>query len=530
MKILIVDDESLIRKSILRSIKNLGIYDTFEACDGIEAIHAVSNYKPDMILADIRMPAMDGLELLLKVKELDPTNIFVFISGYDLFEYAQKAVALGAFGYLLKPVKDCELKYIIDKATFKLAQIKKQSNTISLMRISGNEGLAFLRRNFILELLSNPYLTQKYMNNKLVQNNIYFTTTNFCTILICIDNFSVLTTDMTLEDKELVIFSVENIATEIMQISNISAYPYNCEDDLGYLINLFKGDEARLYDICNTIKDSINKFLHYSFTIGIGRVVNNLSSLNQSLITAQNAVAQKLIKGYNHVFSAQGTIELSQKNIGLNFNIEHKLLVCFENCDKLSAFQLIHELYLPFKDCMSINKSSLTKLNYRTIILLYNVLDRFEINSEELLGEEFKLYKQSNAIESIDDIIKWFQDIIELSFTAVASSNENSNKKVLDKAKKFIHNNYNKDITLDSTASSVHLNPSYFSRMFKQEIGINFIDYVSEYRIKKAKELLRDGIYKVKEISKMIGFNDEKYFYKVFKKLTGSTPSKFKKT
>lgn len=361
MKILVVDDESPVRESLINSLHDIGINDIKEAEDGMEAYEIIQQHKPDIIIADIRMPGMNGVELLTKVNENVGDIIFIFISGYDLFEYAQKAVSLGAFAYLLKPVKDFELKDVINKAGIRLENQKKQQEADSFVKTKMSQGLEFME---------------------------------------------------------------------------------------------------------------------------------------------------------------------SAKIIG--FKEEQEMLMCFERCDKQSVMKLIGELYLPFKKSNVVDTITLKKLNFQLILLIYKILNHMGINGEEILEDEFTLYNRVNECGSIDSIIDLFEEKLQVCFHVINLMREKGNKKILEKAKEFIINNYNKDITLETVADYIHLSSTYFSKLFKQEFGENFVDYVINYKIKKARELLKEGIYKANEVSRMVGFNDVKYFYKIFKKHTGFTPSEYK--
>ena len=152
------------------------------------------------------------------------------------------------------------------------------------------------------------------------------------------------------------------------------------------------------------------------------------------------------------------------------------------------------------------------KLNFQLILLIYKIMNTFGQNSEELLGDEFVLYNCLNAHSSIDTIIEFFEKQLDVCFENISIIREKGNKKLMEKAKEFIFMNYNKDITLESLSDHVHLSAAYFSKQFKYFFGENFIDYLINYRINKAKEFLKEGVYKANEVSKMIGFNDEKYF------------------
>ncbi|OGO79903.1 MAG: hypothetical protein A2Y21_10405 [Clostridiales bacterium GWC2_40_7] len=149
------------------------------------------------------------------------------------------------------------------------------------------------------------------------------------------------------------------------------------------------------------------------------------------------------------------------------------------------------------------------------------------ISPEKALGDEMPLYQQVNNCANIDSIINWFENKLELCFASIRDKINEANKKVSEKAKEYILG-LSGGITLEDAASYVHMSPTYFSRIFKQETGENFIDFLSSVKIEKAKELLKTKTNKINEICKLAGFNDVKHFSKVFKKHTCCTPNEYR--
>lgn len=531
MKILVVDDEALVRESLISSLYALQIADIKEAEDGMEAYESIREFRPDVIIADIRMPGMNGIELLSKVNEEFSGTIFIFISGYDLFEYAQKAVSLGAFSYLLKPIKDAELKDVLMRAAEKLENQSRQQELNVLMKIKMNQGLEIMKRRFIMELLTQNTFSENYLNCRLQELNINFSHNSFCVIIISLDDYCSLTSGMSPRDRELVKFAVENVASEVLTDHKISHYPFDIEDGHGFLTNLphtISGGYSKILDACSEIQKCINKLIRYNVTIGIGTFVNSLNDLNASYESANKAVSQRLIKGGNQIIYLEETASSKEGSRLIGFKAEQDMLMCFERGDAQSTMELIRSLYMPFRKTDTFGSSTLKKLNFQLILLLFKILSQMGVNPEEILEDEFLLYNRVNSCSNIDSIISFFEGKLKICFEAISSSRDRGNKKVFEKAKEYIIKNYNKEITLEAVSEYIHLSPTYFSKLFKQVAEENFVDYVVNYRISKARELLKEGIYKANEVSRMVGFHDVKYFYKVFKKITGCTPTEYK--
>ncbi|HHV98447.1 MAG TPA: response regulator [Clostridiaceae bacterium] len=370
MLILVVDDEMPARQSMVNMLNKLGYTNILEACDGIEAIDIIKTEKPSIVLADIRMPEMNGIDLLNNIKTFGIDTLFIFVSGYDLFEYAQKAVKLGAFNYLLKPLSIEELKEAMDSAVEHFNKTYKQTFNDLLRQLSNN------------------------INNKYVLEN---------------------------------------------------------------------------------------------------------------------------------------TVTLKENKSIISFKTEQELFHFFESNNFSSALALISNVYESFVSGDAIAVPNFSKLNLHFILLLYRILEQLNVEPENLLGDEFLLCNELNTLSTIETITEWYKSKLDICFNAINEKRDSANRKLIEKAKKYIKDNISMDITLESVSEHVHMSPSYFSKIFKDETGDNFVNYVSVYRVEIAKELLREGIYKSTEVGKMVGIHNTKYFYKLFKKITGLTPSQYRR-
>lgn len=534
MKILIVDDESLIREMLVSAVLRLQYTNIVEAKDGKAALEIIKSSSIQVVIADIRMPGMDGLELLSHVMQDNSKKhiLFIFVSGYDLFEYAQKAVKLGAFGYLLKPVKETELKESLERAEEKLASAHREQEMIDTLKVKMNQGVQFMRKHLILDLIKEDSYIGTILTNKFKQLNILLTEPCFAILYISVDNFQLLSSETSLYGRDLIKFSLDNIVSEIMPGYNVITYYFEIDDGLGVMLNFSEdhplADSAAMIDMCNDIRNSIAIYTKFTVTIGIGSTFDNIMQLNKSFESAQKAITQRLVKGSNKVIPGADLLGNKARTPTISPKIERDLQFCFETLDIDAAMKLITGLFASFRNFEHADASILMKFNFQLIMLIFKFMDQMDINPEEMLGDELKLYNQVNSCSSVDEIIQWFSKILQASFDLVLSKKNNSSSSLIDKAKEYIHHQYSRDITLEIVAQHVYLSPTYFSRMFKEEVGENFSNYVLNYRMDVARSLLKEGIYKANQVSVMVGFQDEKYFYKVFKKITGFTPSEYR--
>lgn len=531
MRILVVDDELLAIKSIIRSLQKLNYNEIYQADNGIDAVQLIHKIKPDIVLADIRMPGMDGIELLTNVKECYENIFFIFISGYDLFEYAQKAVSLGALNYLLKPIDEDALKSALDKASQIIARQAQQKSLYSQLKIKINQEHEHMKRDFLSQFLNHANFSSKDWEDKCKDFNIYLPFDAYCVIIINIDDFKLSLSNLSAKEIELTKFTIENISTEFFYNAEVHAHPFNIDEGIGYLLNFSSGNQnfcfQSLYEICCKIKEYINQHYHCSLTIGIGKIVTTPSQLYHAFVSSSKTVSQRLLKGNNHVICFQEFNTQREVFQMVTPVLEQELKLCFEKENFQAAFDLIKDLYSQFKKADSIDPSVLMKLNLHLIMLISRVSHGMGINFDKTIGDEFLLYNEVNTCNSINLILQWFECKLRICFEAIHCIILQGSKKISDKVKDYISSTYSV-ITLEAAADYVHLNPSYFSKVFKQETGENFIDYLVSFRINQAKLLLKTNSYKANEICKLVGFNDVKHFFKVFKKHTGYTPNDYR--
>ncbi|MDF2926249.1 MAG: response regulator [Paenibacillaceae bacterium] len=532
MKVLVIDDECLVRDSVLDILRGIGLTDLYLADDGIEGLSQIQVHEPDLIIADIRMPGLDGIELLAKLRQLNNHTPFVLLSGYDLFEYAQTAVNLGAASYLLKPVSPQQLQGIVLKVQHELLQKNRSLESRLWMNIKWNQGLMFMKRSFIGEIVTQKCPAENYLHNRMKELEIGFVHDLFYVVCISLDHYSNLADELSSNEIALIKYGLENIACEILDNRAVSAYPFDTEDGQGLLINLPAENTAYasslLTEACLEIQAGIHRFLRQRVTIGIGTPARKLSHASRSYETSKQALMQRLVKGTGSVIHYEPAEQQLEKFKAISFQTEQDMLAAFEKGDQETALRIIQELYAPFIVFEYVDKASLLKLNFQLILLLFKILERFEVAPMDLLGEELTLYEEVNQCNHIDAILDWFQDKLAIGFHAMLQNREKGTRKLVERARGFIHEHYMEDLSLETVAAHIHVSPAYFSSIFKKETNENFVDYVSHYRIEKAKQLLRSGGYKVNTVAELTGFHNMKYFYKVFKKLTGLTPSEYK--
>ncbi|WP_223156812.1 response regulator transcription factor [Thermosediminibacter oceani] len=361
LKLIIADDEPIVREGLKESVNwdELGLRVVGCARDGREALEIFTSCGCDVILTDIRMPFMSGLELTGRVKEIDPSVIVVLLSAYDEFRYAQEAIRLGAFDYILKPIDLDELKKTMEKAVRKKQEMLDSENRVI------------------------PQLNR--------------------------------------EDMEF--FKPES-----------SRFPLKMEEELAKAVK--RADGPLALEIFQRIWD-----------------------------------------------------EFCSKNYSLEFL-------------KRWGFELV-----------AIITRSVIEIGENVDILFKNTDPWAEISRKK----------------SKEELYGWMKDLIEIICECIGLNKNVRNKKLVEEVVRIIKENYHdKNLTLNSIAERLYITPNYLSTLFKTEMGQGFCEYLTEYRVERAKEMLKDVRLRIYEISDAVGYTDPHYFSKIFKSITGLTPREYR--
>lgn len=395
-KLLIADDEAIIRKGLKNVIdwQKLNLEVIGEAEDGEMALDLIEKLKPDIILLDICMPFLNGLELIKEIKNIDKNFIIIIVTGYDEFQYTHEALKLKVFDYLLKPVNKEDLKNIILKALQELNKNNERKSYITWANRQLNENLNSLRENFFNNLISGNV---KDLNVKKEMSFFKIKLGDNIGIII-IKVIEKLNTEVISKkwDRSLLNFAIKNIAYEILQKFNpLYAFTDN-ENNVVIIVNL--NDVDKWVKVGALIEEKFFKYLHYT------------------VVTEEQGISGGILK------------------------IE------------------------------SVYKSMIREINKKT---------------------EFK-------------------PVVLLAI-------------------KFIDNNYCKnDLSLDTVSKRFCLSSSYLSKLIKEETGLSFVDYVTNIRVKKAISIMDDPTVKIYQVAELVGYSNQHYFCKAFKKVTGLSPTEYR--
>ena len=518
-KVFFVEDEIITREGIRDNVdwQSSGFEFCGEAADGEMALPLLRTAQPDVLITDIKMPFMDGLQLSKIVRERMPWVKIIILSGHDEFEYAQKAINLGVTDYLLKPVTVQKLQNVLQKLGVQLDQERKEQDNLKKLQEQVQESQETLRERLLFKLvvgaISPTDAIEKGQTLGLDLIARYY--------LVVILKIGLGDRAEQYDHDEY-----QHVQRVLIELVEKDPDIFVLKRDWGDLILIMKGSTAEYLEeerdsLLNEIRVEIAK-TRYQLTIGVGaskkRVADICQSFVDALVNIQNPV------GGNNA----GEIQVIERAELLKVD---KLAV--ENYLRYGSKDGFDEFFNAY--LQPLNETALKSTLIKNYIFVDVILATAKMVNE-LGGEVDKVIPELNSIETILSNVKSVEQLREQTYKILSvamdyrDSQPNSQyKKLIRQAKEYIDKHYtDAELTLNDVAAQVNLSASHFSAVFSQETGQTFKEYLTETRINKAKELLRMTALRSADIAYQVGYNDPHYFSSVFKKNTGLSPIEFR--
>jgi two-component system response regulator YesN len=531
-KVVIADDEYL----ICQLIKNLIIWEELDldlvgkAGNGFEAYELLVEHKPEILITDIKMPRLDGLELVKKARDENINCRFVIISGHRHFEYARNALKYNVEDYLLKPINKDDLNATLKKVCRSLAaekqDIEKRNEIYGQLENSRNS----LRRHFINYTASDMKKVEGSSLSTISKEfDLEFTKGLFQAFIIKIDinggkpdntDFNSLLSKISgLCDKRLTSSCYEFISSPVRN-GVLVLLNYDTNDS-----GTVKKEIKSLFEEIRLVTDM---FSDLSSTMGAGTVEDNIDQLPESIAAAMNAVKCRILLGRNRIIDGAA---LNYRTNGpgdlIGPDKEKQLRKAFEVLDNDAYREWLEGIMACFIG--DISPAVMYDIGERVSEMFLNTIKslKLELNEDKPLGEEIVTMLDSSG--NMDDVFRSIFNPVSRRITELSNQKEMMDSKPVRDAKIYIADHYMEQIKLEDVARAVYLNPIYLSTIFKMHSGINYTDYLTNYRIDAAKELLKSTGISIAEIAAKVGYMEARYFSKIFTKTVGIKPKDYRK-
>lgn len=527
-KVLIVDDEHLVRYGIRAMIdwESIGFQIIGEAGNGKEGLQAFEELAPDVLITDIKMPVMDGMELIDHVRTLDRNAKLILLTCLEDFDYAQRALRLGTSDYLIKSnIMPPDLERVMLGLKSKLDEDQREHKE----QLSSGEGLTKPREliaadALLMGLAHGTLAASDETSAKLRASGLAYMEGKLILLHIGLDYMEELTNR--LAEDELIRLHTEGTG---MMREICSAAQVGCElfsSRTGEWNVLIKDIEAiRVDAIGREIIDSFAEAWSVSATVGISNVFHSLTELRDAYIQAEHGYRLKLFLGCGKVIKA-ADLESIDGSHGQPAPITNKKLNEYlYSLDREAMRTYIDQVFNDAEARLDVERAQL--ISIELLLNLTNMYADLTNDHEWLYDRKKELYDQIKELETLGDRKKWFVQVYD-ELIAKVRSVYSSDQGTIPKVLAYIEQNYSQELSLQILSGHVHLSKNYLANLFKKETGEGVIDYITKVRIDRAKSLLRGTELKSSEISQKVGIPDSKYFSKLFKKMTGVTPSEYR--
>lgn len=512
IKVLIADDEENIRTALEKVVdwNSIGAYVCATAQNGREALEKIKKYAPDVLLVDIRMPGLSGLEVIQQIRLSNPEIRAIILSGYDDFTYAQQAIQFGAMNYLLKPSPPEQILEAMDEVCRKIRadRLQVQENTEKEHLLLQNQ--KELHDKTVAEIV----LTHNEQLAAQKSEEIGFATgaAQYCIVISPPEHILFFE-----EQKKYIIQCLENIFS--CQTARLA------ESIVAIVAGDVNEEKAEIQKQLLKLKSEVSHLFNISLSIAVGSSAGTIGQMHQSYQDALKTKGMFFFLGTDFVMFYDS---IYSKILDIYpMEAEKELFSFIEQRNTAKCMSQIDVFFSQVAE-KSDSKAAIVQATVVLLLSAYRFVLQFHMDAREVFENPFGVFEDIQRSKSVKELEEKIKFIFSRLIAALNSSK--TGNELVDIVVNFIQKKYMDEIFLSDAAKEAGITPAYLSTLFKQTLGQNFVDYLSEVRIEKACGLLRDSRLKAYEIAYRVGFRDEKYFTKVFRKLTGYSPSEYKQS
>ena len=531
-KILLVDDEILVRDAIRENIDwgKLDCELIGDCENGKQAVEFVKTHEVDIVLTDILMPYMDGMELSHFLHDNYPDILIVIFSGFGEFEYAKKAIQYNVSEYMLKPVTAMELTKVIENMKEKLDSRKKEQRKMeSLTQVSQDyHKNANVIRSKALDCLVKCTREVQVSLDELERMGITFQAASYRVAVFDIDTYSEMyQMDMDKQQESaLMAFVLFNVGDEIV-VREKAGVVY--QEGNNRVCIIFAGNRTKefsesIHRICHEIQKKVKEVIGLETSIGIGRWVRSPYELIYSYRLAAKAIDYRYLLGGNLLFDME---EKKTDNSIFLINDLETLTEAIKSGDRRLMEETLGQIETEIKSAL-VEKSYACIYLQQVIRAIGNTCQSLSEEPEKIIAQREALLKAVTEQRMFSQAAALVEKYAQEVFDELQELNSSSGQRQGMLAMDYIQKNYmDPGLSLNSICSYLNISTSYFSTIFKEMTGETFIEVLTRVRMEKAKELLENTTMKNYEIAEKVGFSDPHYFGISFKKITGKTPTEY---
>lgn len=525
MKLLIADDEKIIRHGISHCFdwSKFGIRTVLEAKNGKEALELVREHSPDILLTDIRMPLMDGVALVKEIRRENTAMQVIYITGFSDLEYLQAAVKNAAVDYIMKPVDPAELEAAIQRAVQNCSNRTKTRKQFMELERQALQSRPLLIKQLLFSILHSNYPSKEAVGEKLALLQLPFHVES--TFLI-----SVLAVQRSKEippkyDDDLFSAGFENIASEILN-QQTTGYVFSVGNlEFISVVSMPASESGVLRDLLKRVQEAVQRYLYAKTFIVMGPAVEGLFSIQESYSYAQAALKQQFRFMPDALISYEDCPPLANGSYGIQQQEISDIILQLRSGNLAQAQARATALI----STAAVHMTSAGQLFGFCLLLStrISVNESKEIITQEEIEFYLEYMENLQACRTTEglqaEVNRFLSDSSARDFREALPRRS----QIVTEIKDFIHKHLEENPTIKEIAAQVFLAPTYICSLFKEETGQTVNAFMIQEKMEKAKFLFCGGALRVYEVSKLLGYQDVKYFSRTFKLFSGLTPSAY---
>ena len=511
MNLLIVEDERMTREGLLKSLDwpQVGVSKVFSAENGETGLYMAKRVLPDIILTDIRMPRMDGITMASRIREILPECRIIFLSAYSEIDYYKAAIDLKAIRYLDKPVEAESLQTVVIEAVAECTQLRRFKSTHDFHHKQERQKFA----DAICAGEDEETLEKEFKRLKLGE---MFRSKDYCTAIII--SFRLDFEDEMQED----FFILANTLSEAVTYPNL----HTIRKKSRIVLLLFSSAELSGYQTKATCKKLQNMLRDYVFTIASGKSFKGIWNANKSYVAAKTVLDKTYLYPWGHAVYYSDDVKKTVA-VSTYAGAKSRILRNVSEENAIEALDACEVLYQTLKEKKDLTYHKARELYFEIISEVFHKADSLNLQIKE--DEVGEVISWIVLIESynLDELHSFLHRHISLYFESLEKAK--SEKKQVLAIKNYIAKNFMNDtLSIGDISGYLHMSASHVCTMFKNETGDTINNYLTRYRLDKAKQYLRETLLTAAEISVKVGYRDSSYFGRIFRKHQGMTPNEYR--
>lgn len=521
LKVLIADDEKHVCKLIEKLIRweelNLELVSVVHS--GTAALETFKALRPDIIITDIRMPSLNGIDLIREIKQMDKEVSFPVISGYRFFDYAYGALKYGAEDYIVKPIKEND----INNALKKIVEKKDKAEKLEM------ESRGYKQEKMIFDLMQFPARVKEFPSC-LEFNRCYGLDVKSDTVTVFILKINIKGQVKLKDNLPVIAEHILHLLIKSLEKEGYFVYAAVYQDMVPVMVETdvlnHPSFRSRMENILKEIRQFGDKNIAVRSCIGMGGA-GNISQAGVLMNRARAIVWNQVFEGTEKILSCRRLRE--DEVIVFSDERREQLKNAAAALKYRAVKKIVDEMETEFIGARArISGKQFCEAHLMVLDDFKNLLTRLDPETEVLECVEDAALRLRMCTD-FSEVIRLMRTVMDKLIAQVQEIEENLEKKPIRTALGYINEHFSDNLSLETVSGVVDLNPVYFSSIFKKETGKNFVEYLTGVRLEQAKSLLRESDFNISEIAWKVGYQDEKYFMRVFKKEVGITCAKYRK-